>query len=96
MTNSESTVLPASATYPIREDIKRVGAKFAMNVWTVTASQLAALRASAVESCRASNKRDRAFGLAWAAVEQDLDGGAEWESLLAAADAASAAYAAKY
>ena len=96
MTNSESTVLPASATYPIREDIKRAGATYAMNVWTVTAAQIASLRAAAVESYRASNRRDRAFGTAWAAVEQDLDGGAEWEMLLAAADAASAAYAAKY
>ncbi len=65
-------VLPASATYAVREQIKRVGGTFDGTSWSVTDEQLATLRDWADTSARRFNKRDTQFGRDWAVVEAAL------------------------
>lgn len=65
-----ATMTLSGNTYAIRDEIRRAGGKYdgATRTWTVTEEQLADLVADAEASARRSNKRDRAFGVAWAGV----------------------------
>lgn len=54
--------------YSCREEIKAAGGKFNGSEWVLTNEQLASLVEKAVASFVRSNKRDRAFGVAFADV----------------------------